>query len=450
MNILNAKLCPICGSTEEDESCLKVHLIMTHKANNPEQLLKALQNSGPDAPKLSVIPRIPMSAAKTTKEKKSGAAPVTKTRIAHEGAEGSMIKLGKGNGKGWSSSKLAETIQGTEKKKPVSQESKNSKKDHPKPKTCTESPPSKKGRRTCPVVAMTRVRSTARPHPSASHTVTSAEVTDVSRESCHDKTYRPPLLIQEKEVVVISDVESSIEHSTQDMALVKLKAHPEALIFKKGILKNTKESESVNVTVTVGSAAAENPLVAAETTMDLEKDSVDVKWASLNPPHSPDPEDTVIDYGPQFERVRRPRRDPFPKLYEVAGSKIRTPVAKPVNPKQYWSLLKQMDRATRSCKVWAETQEPMDVFRKAHEQYTKIPGPCLSGVISACYSLKKRATLVREEGPAQGYEDTRMIEYIFTPFETDFRVVSGPILPPAKEKVNDQATKDKEDNSVEP
>lgn len=149
----------ICGSTEEDESCLKVHLVMTHKSNNPEQLLRTLQNSGSDAPKLGAIPKTTVSDMKITKEKKSGVTCLTKGRIAHEGAEGSMIKLGKGNGKGWTSAKLAEKIQETGKKKRASQGSKDPKNDRSKPKTCTDSPPSKKGRRSFPVVAMTRVRS---------------------------------------------------------------------------------------------------------------------------------------------------------------------------------------------------------------------------------------------------------------------------------------------------
>lgn len=128
---------------------------------------------------------------KITKEKKSGVTCLTKGRIAHEGAEGSMIKLGKGNGKGWTSAKLAEKIQETGKKKRASQGSKDPKNDRSKPKTCTDSPPSKKGKRSFPVVAMTRVRSTARPHPSACHTLTSAEAAVAPKEIFHDKTPKP-------------------------------------------------------------------------------------------------------------------------------------------------------------------------------------------------------------------------------------------------------------------
>lgn len=95
-----AELCPICGTTKEDESCLKVHLMMTHRANNPEQLLRALRGSELDVPILSAISKISDNAKKIIKEKKPESNSSSKSRIAHKGAESSMIKLGKENGKG--------------------------------------------------------------------------------------------------------------------------------------------------------------------------------------------------------------------------------------------------------------------------------------------------------------------------------------------------------------
>lgn len=79
------KLCPICGSTEEDESCQKVHLMRMHKANDAEQLLRALRNSELDVPKLGRIPKIMANSKEATKGKKPGATSGVKSRIAHEG-----------------------------------------------------------------------------------------------------------------------------------------------------------------------------------------------------------------------------------------------------------------------------------------------------------------------------------------------------------------------------
>lgn len=423
MDLAKVKLCPICGSTEEDESCLKVHLMMTHKANNPEQLLMALQNSTFDVPKLSAIPKITANSKEATKGEKPSATSGVKNKIAHEGAEGSMVKLEKGNGTGWSTAKLAGKMQEISKKETENQKNKDLKKDHTKPKTCTDSPPIKKGR-SCPVVSMARMRSTARPHPSDGHTSTSPAAEPVIKESSSTKVPKPSLPADEAEIVMIIVDKSTTEPEIcKDEVMRSLKAHPEALVIKKDLVKKLKAPETVKRPVAV------------------ESEPVFLMYRSLNPPHSPDPKDTIVDHGPQFEGTRKVARGSYPKLRVIPGYDLRTIYKKRVDKKPQWSLVKQTDRAMRSCKLWTSSGEPMEVFKKAQVEYMKVPGPCLAGIIFSCYSLKKKTIFQRETGPAQGFDKTRLIEYTLTPFESDVREIIR------NERPSENAT---EDDSVEP
>lgn len=54
--------------------------------------------------------------------------------------------------------------------------------------------------------------------------------------------------------------------------------------------------------------------------------------------------------------------------------------------------------------------------------FPKVPPQCLTGIITALYP-KETKSLLREEGPEQGYPERQMVEYSMSVLLTDIRVV---------------------------
>lgn len=82
----------------------------------------------------------------------------------------------------------------------------------------------------------------------------------------------------------------------------------------------------------------------------------------------------------------------------------------------------QVERSIRKCMVWAETLTPVETFMRARACFPKVPPLCLPGVVKACFPVGKTSVL-RVEGPLQGYPQSSLIEYTMRTFSRSCRVV---------------------------